>query len=397
MRNKPDKIIRTLRAIVKNACKKDFCVNSSGNLWPEMKEWTITFPWKGRKSYIMISYSKPKQLFRVHTASRISTYLEHYTQDKEEAVRVMEEYFSYILKGEIPQEALPQRYFAEKAMLDTTELQLEEIIQKEGLKLDEREILEQNGLEWKWGVMDSCDRMDHEGEWMWRIPLNYRNEEVYLFFGIDLNEAAYSVFPGTKAKSHSHWIELKYRKEKTSDAALTALNEYIQFAKQNKIPEEYLPLRNAWECQSCSMFCNDFLKKIIETVPIFTTLKSYVFRKGFELSKEKIAVNRTFCNCQESLSVDYACNNLEEIVHITDGKITRAESYTLNELPDMSPDDSEEEFRRKWKIIFTQHHTPIPGNPFLNIKRFENELKQLPEPEWQKDLQAVYDSNGTPG
>ena len=67
----------------------------------------------------------------------------------------------------------------------------------------------------------------------------------------------------------------------------------------------------------------------------------------------------------------------------------------FNKLPELSKDDSEEEFFRKMKVCLQERKTPIPGNPFTNIKRFEKELKQLPE--WQSDLQAIYNSEGHAG
>jgi hypothetical protein len=357
--------------------KKEFFVDSSDHV-PWKIEWYVSFPWEENRCYVMLEYSKSRQAFRVYTGAKISPYLEHITADKEEALNKFEEYLGYAMKKEVPEEALPAEYFSDKIVLDSIGSRLEEIAEQEGLEF--------SGPNYQEG---------HPGKnWLWKFDVQYKNEPVFLFFEIDLSRDRYRAVPGVNADSQSEWFELKGHYTKDLEDALIATEKFIGFSKQNQIPKEHLPVLNEWEDKTLKTPIGKNTNPMFKSTPIFQVIKEYVYRKGRGKHKEHITVKRNFHQCQESTSVAYKNHRLEETVHIEDGKITQVVSHRFNELPKIDRKDTEEVFFEKLRIIFQERYTPIHGNPFTNIKRFEKQLKELKEPEWQKDLQAIYDSDG---
>jgi hypothetical protein len=124
-----------------------------------------------------------------------------------------------------------------------------------------------------------------------------------------------------------------------------------------------------------------------DQVPIYQIIKDYFLENG----NEKLRVRRSFSiKGGEGLNVEYDGPEYKENMTIHEGQIKCAQTIVKEKLVD-APKSDDEDFIDKFQEFLTQSAAKQQIPTYHNIKRFEDELRQLP---WQEDFAAIYTGDG---
>lgn len=338
---------------------------------PRTPAWQILFHGDRRGYDVTLSCTRDMR-FEVSAEGGIYGYLRTLvTPDLELALERMREYFSYIADNIVPEEIMPPVYFADKKALSEIEQKLKAAVERENLFITPK----QEGQI----VIDQREPGKTHRDWFWKITglPDYKHVRIYLSAAVFLEGKKFAMNAWTPDSVFSEWNYLNAVYADELETILEAISLYAGFARQQAIPKEHhhVPEWGKWT----ELLPQEYRRKTIKKFEMLLPL-------------EQIVVAECITNEQKELQVRY-CNdnaNLSEEVTIRNSEITNAR--TFEHLAHAGPDVPAEEAVESINNMLAGRFIELPGSPYLNIKKLERKLKELPC--WQDQLKAIYDGSG---